>query len=95
MEIEFYICPMDREEVSIPEKSKSHLDGAARDLDLWKKHLIQVLEDSPSAERKFLRWKVSKPSDDDYYMWVEVEEGGLEAGELEVGVDTPKYNKGS
>ena len=29
-------------------------------LKLWKAHLIQVLKDSPSKERKFLRWKISE-----------------------------------
>ena len=30
------------------------------DLKAWRVHLIQVLKDSPSGERKFLRWKVSE-----------------------------------
>jgi hypothetical protein len=29
-------------------------------LKLWKVHLVQVLKDSPSKERKFLRWKISE-----------------------------------
>lgn len=37
----------------------------------WKKHLIEVLEDSPSKERKFLRWRV-------YETQEVVEEGELE-----------------
>lgn len=30
------------------------------DLNAWKVHLIQVLKDSPSEERKFVRWRVSE-----------------------------------
>lgn len=30
------------------------------DLEVWKVHLIQALNDSPSKERKSLRWKVSE-----------------------------------
>ena len=90
VDIKLFICPIDREEVSIPETYKIHLAGAARGLEAWKKRLTQVLEDSPSGERKSLRWKVLKPDDADDDIWVNVEEG-----ELEVGLDTLKHNKGT
>ena len=93
MDVELFICPDLGEDISIPEVYKSYLAGAARDLEAWKEHLIQVLEDSGSEERKFLRWKVYIP--DDHGTWVKVEEKGLEEGELEVGLDTPRHNKGS
>ena len=32
------------------------------DLNAWKAHLTLVLKDSPSGERKFVRWKVSERS---------------------------------
>ena len=95
MDIKLFLCSADQEEVLIPEKYKSHLAGAVRDLEAWKKCLIQVLEDSPSGERKFLRWKARKPDEADLFGWVKVEEGELEEGELEVGLDTLKHNKGT
>ena len=90
MDIKLFICPIDQEEVSIPETYKIHLAGAARGLEAWKKRLIQVLEDSPSGERKSLRWKALKLDDADDDIWVNVEEG-----ELEVGLNTRKHNKGT
>jgi len=33
---------------------------AVKDLGRWKAFLVEVLKDSPSKERKFLRWKVYK-----------------------------------
>ena len=33
---------------------------AKTELKIWKTHLIQVLKESPSEERKFLRWKVTE-----------------------------------
>jgi len=50
-------------------------------LKLWKVHLIQVLKDSPSKERKLLRWKVSEremPYGVTEYTVVVVEDGELE-----------------
>ena len=35
-----------------------HKAYTERDLKAWKRRLIKVLKDSPSKERKFLRWKV-------------------------------------
>lgn len=31
---------------------------AETDLKAWKWHVVEILNDSPSKERKFLRWKV-------------------------------------
>jgi len=52
-----------------------------KDLKAWKGHLIKVLKDSPSKERKLLRWKLSEwqiggSSSKD--MPVAVEDGELE-----------------
>jgi hypothetical protein len=56
------------------------------DLEEWKVHLIQVLKDSPSKERKFLRWKVSESQ-----LYRDVSEDivvVVEDGELEVIPET-------
>ena len=56
------------------------------DLNAWKVHLVQVLQDSPSKERKFVRWKVSER-----YTPYDVSECNLvvvESGELEVLPET-------
>lgn len=45
-----------REEAGTVEHELRRAQMAA-DLEVWKIHLIQVLKDSPSKERKFLRWK--------------------------------------
>ena len=50
-------------------------------LKLWKAHLVQVLKDSPSKERKFLRWKISErqmPYGVSEYTVIVVENGELE-----------------
>lgn len=49
---------------------------------MWKRGLIDVLKDSPSKNRKFLRWSVA--SRRDYLMRIAV----LENGELEVFPET-------
>lgn len=65
------------------EKREVHKAQIKALLTVWKTHLIPILRDSPSKERKFLRWKVSGnrscrdyPDDD-----IDVV---LENGELEV-----------
>lgn len=50
---------------------------------MWKIHLIRVLKESPSKERKFLRWKVSGSRMD-----CGVAEYIVENGELEVLPET-------
>ena len=45
------------EEAGTP-KGELYRTQAKADLTVWKRHLIEVLKDSPSKERKFLRWKV-------------------------------------
>lgn len=57
------------------------------DLNAWKTHLIQGLRDSPSKERKFVRWKASEE-----YTPSPVLERNLvvvESGELEVFPEKP------
>lgn len=49
---------------------------------VWKTHLIQVLKDSTSKERKFLRWKLIGS------LWFVAKGVVLEAGELEVLPET-------
>ena len=49
---------------------------------VWKTHLIQVLKDSPSEERKFLRWNLIGS------LWFVAQDVVLEAGELEVLPET-------
>jgi len=51
----------------------------------WTKHVIPVLKDSPSKERKFLRWRFSEIN------WVDTRRvmGAVENGELEVHPETP------
>jgi len=39
-------------------QSELYKAQAKTDLITWKAYLIEVLKDSPSKERKFLRWKV-------------------------------------
>ena len=80
MDIQFYVSPYPLEDMI--ENSGPHLAGAARDLKAWKKRTIQVLKDSPSVERKFLRWKVHKRITHDM-------REAVEKGELEVGLDLP------
>lgn len=82
MDIEFHICPHTPADMPIIEDSRPNLAGAARDLKAWKKRIIQILKDSPSAERKFLRWKIWKKTS--YHTWEDVEEG-----ELDVKLDMP------
>ena len=79
MDIEFHVSPYPLEDMI--ENSRPHLAGAARDLQAWKKRIIQILKDSPSTERKFLRWKVHKRVG--YDTWEDVEQG-----ELGVELDT-------
>ena len=57
------------------------------DLNAWKAHLIQVLKDSPSEERKFVRWMVSEryTSPDTFGCNLVA----VESGELEVLPETP------
>ena len=54
------------------------------DLETWKRHLIEVLKDSPSKERKFLRWKVTEVPNFTYPHHDVV----VEVGELEVLPET-------
>ena len=57
------------------------------DLKAWKVHLIQILKDSPSKERKFSRWKVSESQ-----LYCDISEDiviVVEDGELEVLPETP------
>jgi len=44
-------------EEAVDHEPASH-NGAAREV--WKRELISLLKDSPSTERKFLRWKIAK-----------------------------------
>jgi len=44
-------------EEAMDHESTSH-NAAAREV--WKRELISLLKDSPSTERKFLRWKIAK-----------------------------------
>ena len=63
-------------------KPRNYLTETARVLEPWKKCLIEILRDSPSAERKFLRLEVRKHSKyGTCGMWVKAE--------LEVGLDKP------
>ena len=62
-------------------RSRQPPDELAR-LEAWKPRFIDVLKNSPSKNRKFLRWnlvRLTMQPGDPRYMW-EV----LEAGELEV-----------
>ena len=52
------------------------------DLKLWKIHMIQVLKESASKERKFLRWKVTGDRGRDVAPYI------VEDGELEVLPET-------
>ena len=55
---------------------------AGTDSEAWRRHLIEVLKDSPSKAPKFLRWKVYErrraPGDTPKCIQAVVEEGGLE-----------------
>ena len=51
-------------------------------LTIWKAHLIQILKDSPSEERKFLRWKLVES------LWFLGKDIVVMAGELEVLPET-------
>jgi len=54
------------------------------DLNTWKAYLIEVLKNSPSKERKFLRWKVGQNIHAVHRGYHVV----LEEGELEVFSET-------
>jgi len=57
------------------------------DLNVWKRHVVEILKDSPSKEHKFLRWEVYETRRSPYGIF-----GGtkviLEEGELEVLPET-------
>ena len=52
----------------------ANVDRIKADLKAWKRHLVRVLKDGPSNERKCLRWKVYKNQGSSAVL----EEGGLE-----------------
>ena len=41
-------------------RSEFYKARAKKDLEVWKTYLVEVLKNSPSKERKFLRWRVYK-----------------------------------
>lgn len=65
-----------------PKDSYTESPGVLAGLEAWKAGLVDVLKNSPSKDRKFLRWNVAQvcqaPSDNCYVREV------VEAEELEV-----------
>jgi len=60
-------------------KTPSHQESIVRDLEAWKRYLVEVLRDSPSKERKFLRWRVREHWNHGFIWYtIDVEEGELE-----------------
>ena len=84
--LDFTISPFYPDEASTV-GSKLYKVQAERDLEIWKTHLVEVLKDSPSKERKFLRWRISKGQrHHDFPGGVQVVMG---EGKLEVIPETP------
>lgn len=85
VDLDFTTSPFYPDENGTP-KNELYRTQAETDLKVWKGYLIEVLKDSPSEERKFLRWKVCKTLRQLYTS------GGahvvLEEGELEVFPET-------
>lgn len=67
-------------------KRKDRRDKQKKHLKEWMRLLVPVLKDSPSKERKFLRWRLSELELS--VIW-RVMPGGVKSGELEVLLDTP------
>ena len=80
MDIDFYNCSVSHDEVPLGEqKIGAYMAQTARDLKAWKGHLVEILQDSPSKERKFLRWRVRESRNrGPGYEYIVVEEGRLE-----------------
>lgn len=80
VDLDFITSPFYPDETGTA-KSELYRVRAETDLGVWKAYLIEVLKDSPSNERKFLRWKVYKSLRHHGIprgIQVVVEEGGLE-----------------
>ena len=79
--LEFTATPFYPDEMDTAECERFRAQ-AETDLKAWKRHVIEVLNDSPSKERKFLRWKVYEnrrlPYSTSRGTQVVVEEGELE-----------------
>ena len=50
-------CPDEDASTAESELYKARVE---MDLNAWKRHVVEILKDSPSEERKFLRWRVHK-----------------------------------
>lgn len=59
VDLEFTTSPFYLDEATTAERER-HRARAEVDLIAWKACLIEVLQNSPSKERKFFRWKVYK-----------------------------------
>lgn len=57
VELDFNISPFYPEEIGTIER-ESYRAQTETDLTVWKSDMIEILKDSPSQGRKFLRWKV-------------------------------------
>ena len=81
MGLEFTVSPFHPDEMDRTECERFRAQ-AETDLKAWKGHVIEILNDSPSKERKFLRWKVYEIREVPYTIsrgtQVVLEEGELE-----------------
>ena len=82
--LDFFASPFRADEVG---KANDELYAARIETDLkaWKERLIEVLKDSPSKERKLLRWEVCEKRRSYSFGYLDVV---LEEGELEVLPET-------
>jgi len=80
VELDFITSPFHPDETGTA-KSDLYRTQVEMDLKAWKACVVEILKDSPSKERKFLRWKVYKsqrPHGIPRGIHVVVEEGELE-----------------
>ena len=57
MDLDFLVSPSYQGETSETNSLRLRAE-TEMDLKVWKRDVIEVLKDSPSKDRKFLRWKV-------------------------------------
>lgn len=88
--IELLTLQLDLEEITGAAGYESSRAQAVKDWTAWKRNLINVLRDSPSTERKLLRWKVveSEMPNVSGNSARQITPEGTEGGELEVSPGT-------
>jgi hypothetical protein len=81
VDVDFTVFPVYLEG---PAEREFYRDHTEAELKVWKSRLIEVLKDSPSKERKFLKWKVYGYDKQTCYGMFRYVEVVIWEGELEV-----------